>query len=1019
MSSRGSEWKKWDLHIHTPASFHWNGGKKFKDMNPEELERTAQNIIEKINSSDVVAFSTMDYFTFDGILEIRKHLRQPGAAALKKTIFPGIELRVDAPVDHRLNIHAIFSESVTDQELADFKSALIISGYNRSLSDEGIIYAGRSLPADKAKEVIGNGDYKNNDDTAFELGIKTICVTRESLIKAVESISREKCLILLPYDTSDGIEKLNWKDHPHDDCYFLRQADIFETRNKHNIDLFLGQITDKNKDFIEHFIENMGGLPKPVVSGSDAHKINDYGVYPNDKMTWIKADPTFRGLLKTTIEPSSRTFIGIKPEKLKVLASKSTKFISKLEIKRAPNSKFEEDWFDNTLYFNPELVAIIGNKGSGKSALADIIGLLGNSMQENAFSFLNEKKFREKQGVKAINFMATMQWHSGDSINKTLADGTDLSSVEMIRYIPQSYLEKLCNEINAEGSLFDKELKSVIFSHINENERLGLESLDSLIKYRAEEINTEIFLLKQKLHTILLKIVESEFKLTDQYKGTLVNQVTVKQNELEAHLNSKPTEVPKPSADPSGSPETQAFLKEMESLRDEEKKLTISLTQKKSELEITNKKNAALNKLIQQINIIEKQYSQSISEIEPLAKEYGFDVNEIFIFEIYKEPVLSSIQQLQDQIDILSCDLDPEMGNSSAHTLVGIQNKIGSLAEKIDEPSKKYKAYIDELEKWNAIAISIQGDSDKPGTISYLNSLLSEIQNIPSQLTDLEEKRDDIVTEIFGKIDQKASVYRQFYAPVQDFVQSNPFGEDAFQMSFDVSIVDKGFQKNFFQYINRSRAGTFYGMEDSEKTIRKIMDKYNFNEAADIKSFTREILECMKFDCRDDKKKQVPVSSQLKDSKIINFYLFIFSLEYLDPKYSLKLNGKSVEQLSPGERGTLLLIFYLMVDKDDRPLVLDQPEENLDNQTIFKVLVPCIKRAKLNRQLFLVTHNPNLAVVCDAEQIIAASIDKVNKNKVKYQSGSIENPIINKAIVDILEGTRPAFDNRDAKYFAI
>jgi ABC-type cobalamin/Fe3+-siderophores transport system ATPase subunit len=111
----------------------------------------------------------------------------------------------------------------------------------------------------------------------------------------------------------------------------------------------------------------------------------------------------------------------------------------------------------------------------------------------------------------------------------------------------------------------------------------------------------------------------------------------------------------------------------------------------------------------------------------------------------------------------------------------------------------------------------------------------------------------------------------------------------------------------------------------------------------------------------------------------------------------------------------LLLVFYLLVDKDDIPLVIDQPEENLNNQTIFKILVACIKRAKRTRQVIMVIHNPNLAVVCDAEQIIYASCDKDN-NVLSYETGAIEAPNIKARVVEILEGTQPAFDNRKLKY---
>ena len=99
-------------------------------------------------------------------------------------------------------------------------------------------------------------------------------------------------------------------------------------------------------------------------------------------------------------------------------------------------------------------------------------------------------------------------------------------------------------------------------------------------------------------------------------------------------------------------------------------------------------------------------------------------------------------------------------------------------------------------------------------------------------------------------------------------------------------------------------------------------------------------------------------------------------------------------------------------------MVIDQPEENLDNETVFEVLVPCIKEAKKRRQIIIVTHNPNLAVVCDADQIIHCEMKKEEKNKITYTSGAIENPKINKALIDILEGTWPAFDNRDQKYYA-
>lgn len=142
-------------------------------------------------------------------------------------------------------------------------------------------------------------------------------------------------------------------------------------------------------------------------------------------------------------------------------------------------------------------------------------------------------------------------------------------------------------------------------------------------------------------------------------------------------------------------------------------------------------------------------------------------------------------------------------------------------------------------------------------------------------------------------------------------------------------------------------------------------------------------------------------------------------MDYLLPVYDLRLDGKKLEELSPGERGALLLVFYLIIDKEDIPLVIDQPEDNLDNKSVYEILTHFIKLAKSRRQIIIVTHNPNLAVGADAEQIIYVEIEKKNKCKFTYESGAIENPTINNRIVEILEGTMPAFQKRELKYLKL
>jgi len=202
-----------------------------------------------------------------------------------------------------------------------------------------------------------------------------------------------------------------------------------------------------------------------------------------------------------------------------------------------------------------------------------------------------------------------------------------------------------------------------------------------------------------------------------------------------------------------------------------------------------------------------------------------------------------------------------------------------------------------------------------------------------------------------------------------------------------------------------------------------MLNNIDVNSKEDIQKLLENIINLLEFDYREsfkeksEEEKRRYIFEQIKEIK--DFYNYLFSLEYIEPIYELKLGSKSISQLSPGEKGALLIVFYLMLDRDNIPLIIDQPEENLDNESIYKILTKFIRLAKQRRQLIMVTHNPNLAIVGDAEQIIYVTIDKKNDNQFSFKSGSIENPVINKHASDILEGTLKAFDLRRLKYFKI
>lgn len=116
----------------------------------------------------------------------------------------------------------------------------------------------------------------------------------------------------------------------------------------------------------------------------------------------------------------------------------------------------------------------------------------------------------------------------------------------------------------------------------------------------------------------------------------------------------------------------------------------------------------------------------------------------------------------------------------------------------------------------------------------------------------------------------------------------------------------------------------------------------------------------------------------------------------------------------------MLLLLYLTIDQHDRrPLVVDQPEENLDPKSIFEELVPQFRAARKRRQIIMVTHNANLVVNTDGDQVIVAdSVQLAERGlpSISYRSGSLENPDVRALVCRVLEGGERAFLERERRY---
>jgi hypothetical protein len=207
-----------------------------------------------------------------------------------------------------------------------------------------------------------------------------------------------------------------------------------------------------------------------------------------------------------------------------------------------------------------------------------------------------------------------------------------------------------------------------------------------------------------------------------------------------------------------------------------------------------------------------------------------------------------------------------------------------------------------------------------------------------------------------------------------------------------------------------------------EDTLRTMLAKYFEGISGD--GFDREKTRIAFEQLRSDVVGKGPIKDQLREKRTARELAdWFFDIEPFGVTYTLEYDKKDLKYLSPGEKGIVLLLLYLEAEEDDhRPLIIDQPDDNLDNLSIYPSLVQYFRERKHTRQIVIITHNPNLVVTTDSEQIIIGSFDGSRTPRIRYRSGALENtsaepnPGIREEVCHVLEGGVDAFRIRENRY---
>lgn len=982
MSEKGSLWRIWDLHVHSPATF---GG----DYN---------TFITNLSNCNAAVIGINDYCSIKGFEEIMKLGGVPG-----KVLFPVVELRMNNllqgkknPNGVRINFHIIFdNDSAVFPKISNWMSSL------KCIDERG--------------QPIQLGVVQDLMKVSFDF---------DNVIKSLKEfkLHDKHALIWLPYDEYGGIDEID--PNPETDGFFkislIDKAHILGSSTKKQIDFFKW----KDEKYTVEDFKKWFDKPKPCIKGSDSHQVDypfghlrNHKSEPTDKFCWINADTTFKGLKQILIEPE-RVFIGEQPDLLKRVHDNQTKFIKSLSVERIEGANIEDVWFENfNVRLNSGLVAIIGNKGNGKSAITDIVSLCSNTHQEPSnFSFLNSSKFRKPKPFNlAEKFEATLTWQDGNTVTKRLSENPDKNLPERVKYIPQNFLERLCSNIESDD--FEKELKHIIYSHTPNEKRLGKSSLDELITYKSSLVNDEIIQIQTRIGALNLEIEILEVKATVNHKTSVENELKLKQIELSSHMVIQP---PKPSVGQE-SEESKKLVEQLTKLREDIKIIETEIEAFEVDRTVLTAKREELYRTFQYYQNIDQQLktiqAETNEHVQILIK-YGIEISEIFSHRLDTTKISSLMSEIDQNLISINDLLDGQKDNSKIKKLNGLNSQLKQEQEILDKPAKEQQKYLDDLRAWEAKKKDIEGSAEIEGSLKFFEAQLLYLnEKLGTEIAVKYDARKKLAQELYAKKISLVEIRKELFQPVTKFIEEFKELKERYDVKIDVALELRSFIDNFFGHINQGRTGTFSGKEEGYKRLTDIVERSQLSTPDGFIQFTEELLENLKSDKRFSNETPKDVPSQLKNGiEVHHLYNFIYNAEYLQPVYNLKLGNKTLEELSPGERGALLLIFYLILDNDDIPLIIDQPEENLDNESVYFILVHFIKTVKERRQIIIVTHNPNLAIVCDADQIINMQIEKENKNTVRFVSGAIENDLINKAIVNILEGTLPAFNNRDAKY---
>jgi len=980
MVNRGSIWQRWEPHIHAP-------GTVLNDQFGDDSWSQYLLIIEG-KTPKIEAIGITDYYVTD-IYEKILNEKNRGRLPDVKLIFPNVELRLDvAAKTGFVNIHLLVSPETSNHivELTRFLSRLQFKAYDDCFgcTRSELIRLGKRADT----TIVDDGQALEYGSTQFKVNFSQL---RE--VYQQSQWAKNNILIAVAGGEGDGTSGVRQAADATLRQEIEKFAHIIFASSAAQREFWLGQRTIS----IDQLIERYNG-PKPCLHGSDAHGLNSVGQPDENRYCWIKGGLEFDSLRQACIDPENRAFVGSEPP----LSATDSQVISKISLSNA-------SWIQTPdIPLNPGLIAIIGARGSGKTALADIIAAGCDSIKDSLRSANqgNSPSFLTRAGTLVGDAEVTIKWCGGNESTKKL-DGRNVDdhlAFPQVRYLSQQFVEELCSTQGISDGLID-EIERVILESHPLNEREGAINFEEFRDHRTIRFRQA----REREESALSNI--SDRISIELEKEKLLHTFSTQVKQKEEIIKNYNSDLAKLAI--QGTPEQ---VKRHEQLTNASQFL-------RNKIQVFNNKRRTFMAMQDEVaSTRATKTPELLRETQERHNQSGLSADQWNDFLlIYKGDVDKS---LSNYLTWANKNIDELSGNPGIVTA----SDTPLIADDADLNKLDLTTITAEMKRLEAVFSSDKLIRDKYSALTKRIDLEnSNLKNLIEKLNDatgaserrkaLQSEREEVYKRIFEAIINEQSTLVELYSPLMDRIRKT--SGTLTKLSFTVRrIVDINKWGNYAEknLLDLRKTGPFSGRGSLINLANTELKPYwETGSASEIQTaissfiakYQKSIFEHAPY---------LPSQQTEYKNWLKQFAHWLYGTDHILIQYEILYDGVDIQKLSPGTRGIVLLLLYLALDEsDDRPLIIDQPEENLDPKSVNEELVPLFISSKFKRQVIIVTHNANLVINTDADQIIIAEAGPHQIGSlppITYRGGGLENTLIRKAVCDILEGGEFAFRER-------